>query len=246
MALSHLLKTYMSSTVNLAFFFYAITLGYGMAIVENLVFLFFQELDASYFLCGVSVVVTVVFEIPLFSRSKWLLENCGVSKLLVLAGLCYSFRVVGYTLCPGGWFVLFFEPMHGVTIAAWNTASVEMVASMTPPEFAATGQAFLNLIRSGVGATLGTSVGGAIIRLYGESACYRVSAVIVSLGLLVYWTAAHISSRKQPLTIAEIVPSKELEYAEDEPVPSAEKMEPDAQTDEYASIVLPLGRKHES
>merc|ERR1711865_549199 len=105
------------SALMIAFFIYAIALASGMAIVENLVFILFRELNASYFLCGVSVVVTVVFEIPLFSQSKRLLSRIGAPGLLTVAGLCYSFRVVGYTFCPGGWYVLFFEPMHGVTIA---------------------------------------------------------------------------------------------------------------------------------
>jgi len=184
-----LLKTYFSSKCVVAFFIYAITLGYGMTIVENLLFLLFRELSASNFLCGVSVVVTVVFEIPLFCCSKWLLEKLGVPALLSIAGLCYSFRVVGYTLCPGGWFVLLFEPMHGVTIAAWSTASVELVASITPSDFTATGQAFLNLIRCGLGSTAGNSIGGAIIHTHGESVCYRTSAVVVLFGLLYYRTS---------------------------------------------------------
>lgn len=157
-----------------------------MTIVENMIFLLFEDLGASYFLMGLSVVVTVVFEIPLFRRSGEFLDRFGAAGLLSIAGLCYSGRVIGYTLVPGGWWVLLFEPMHGVTIACFSTASVDFVSSITPDEFAATGQAFLNLIRSGVGATLGTGVGGAIISRFGESACYRTSAAIVTCGLLLY------------------------------------------------------------
>ena len=159
--------------------------------MENLTFLLFRDLGAPSFLCGVSVVVTVLFEVPL-SKSKALLERVGIPGLLSVAGVCYSFRVVGYTVCPNGWYVLLFEPMHGVTIAAWSTASVEVMASITPPAFTATGQAFLNLIRTGLGCTLGTSVGGEIIRTYGENACYRTSVVVVLLGFSIYhaglWT----------------------------------------------------------
>ena len=150
------------------------------------VFLYFKELNASNVLCGLSVVVTVVFEIPLFSHSKQLLERYGEHTLLTMAGLCYSFRVIGYTLCPGGWYVLLFEPMHGVTVALCGTASVQMMTSITPAAFVATGQAFMSLLRSCFGSSLGTFVGGAIIRSYGESACYRTSAALVAGGLLVY------------------------------------------------------------
>mmetsp|Transcript_120037 Transcript_120037/g.224407 ORF Transcript_120037/g.224407 Transcript_120037/m.224407 type:complete len:488 (-) Transcript_120037:54-1517(-) len=185
-ALLALLKSYGTSLPILAFFFYAITLGIGMSIVENLIFLLFRELKASNFLCGVSVVVTVVFEIPLFSVAPRLLERIGVPGLLAAAGLCYSFRVVGYTLCPGGWYVLLFEPMHGVTIATFNTATTEFVAKITPPALSATGIALFQLLRGGLGSSTGTFGGGAIIRRFGESACYRTSAVVVLVGLIVY------------------------------------------------------------
>lgn len=217
-ALCMLLRTYVSSKHIVAFFIYAVTLGYGMSIVENLIFMFFRELDASYFLCGISVVVTVVFEIPLFARSKKLLEKLGVASLLSLAGLCYSIRVVGYTLCPGGWFILLFEPMHGVTIAAFSTASVELVASITPPEFTATGQAFLNLARAGVGSTAGTSIGGAIISLYGESACYRASALVVLFGLLIYWIALSSTPQSDSMPVSKDEPQTVQEEGSTLPV----------------------------
>eukprot|EP00930_Biecheleria_cincta_P014299 TRINITY_DN12365_c0_g2_i1.p1 TRINITY_DN12365_c0_g2~~TRINITY_DN12365_c0_g2_i1.p1 ORF type:complete len:515 (+),score=53.30 TRINITY_DN12365_c0_g2_i1:151-1545(+) len=205
-ALAALLKSYASSYETLAFLFYAVTLGLGMTIVENLIFLYFRELNASYFLCGVSVVVTVVFEIPLFWQSKALLLKLGAPTLLSLAGLNYIVRVLGYTLIPGGWYVLIFEPMHGVTIAMWCAASVELMASITPPEFTATGQAVLGLLRSGLGSTMGNYFAGAIIRRYNESTCYRSSAVAVALGLASYHAARHLSSHNPDIK----VPTEEI------------------------------------
>eukprot|EP00747_Dinoflagellata_sp_TGD_P185088 gnl/TRDRNA2_/TRDRNA2_41382_c0_seq2.p1 gnl/TRDRNA2_/TRDRNA2_41382_c0~~gnl/TRDRNA2_/TRDRNA2_41382_c0_seq2.p1 ORF type:complete len:285 (-),score=36.60 gnl/TRDRNA2_/TRDRNA2_41382_c0_seq2:81-935(-) len=226
-ALCALMRSYGASWMILSFFAYAVTLGVGMTIVEHLIFLLFRELNATYFLCGVSVVVTVVFEIPLFQFSKRLLSAFGTSGLLAAAGLCYSFRVVGYTLCPGGWYVLLFEPMHGVTIATFQTASVEMMASITPPAFAATGQAFLGLLRSGVGGTAGNYLGGLIIRLYGESACYRTSAVVVLTGLAGFTAAQYVSSGQQ-LGSRQLVEQSAAEPAADAEdlscMPAAEKL----------------------
>ncbi|CAK0846775.1 unnamed protein product, partial [Prorocentrum cordatum] len=180
-ALGVLIAEWWSNKVVLGFFLYTIVLGYGMTIVENLIgrrlFLYFKELNASNFLCGLSVVVTVVFEIPLFSRSKQLLERYGEHALLTMAGLCYSFRVVGYTLCPGGWYVLLFEPLHGVTVALCGTASVQMMTSITPAALVATGQAFMNLLRSCFGSSLGTFVGG---RSSGTTARQRATAAALS------------------------------------------------------------------
>jgi len=207
-ALRALLASYCSSGLILAFFVYSFTLGIGMTLVENLIFLLFRELNASYVLCGLSVVVTVVFEIPLFAVSDRLLARVGAPGLLAAAGLCYSFRVVGYTLSPGGWYILLFEPMHGVTIATSSTASVEMVASITPPALAATGQALFGLVRSSLGSTTGNLVGGAVIRHFGESACYRSSALIVMAGLAVYKAALLRQDRRPGRADLEELPSK--------------------------------------
>lgn len=196
-ALCALLRKLCGSTLMLAFFAYAVALASGMTIVENLVFLLFQELGASYFICGISVVVTVVFEIPLFYLSSWLLASVGAPGLVIAAGLCYSFRVLGYSVCPAGWAVLFFEPMHGITIAAHNTASVEIIAALTPPALTGTGQALYGLVRTTIGSAAGTWVGGVVIRKLGERECYRLSALVVFVGLLTY-TAARRYSKQRP------------------------------------------------
>jgi hypothetical protein len=224
-----LLRSYFSSCRHIAFFFCAVSMKYGMAIVENLVFLLFQELSASHFVLGLSVVVTVVFEIPLFRNSKALLDRYGVVALVSAAGFCYIFRVVGYTLCPGGWTVLLLEPMHGVTIALWGTASVEIVASITPTEFAATGQAFTSLI-GGIGSTLGCLLGGAMIRLYGEKMCYLVAAAIAFSGVVVYNAAVCTTQDSHTLP------------NETEPSGAKEQITLAEEAEESADIPISLGR----
>lgn len=188
-ALRQLFWAYISSPAKVAFFLYAVTLGVGMTLVENLLFLYFRQLNASCFVCGLSVVVTVVFEIPLFARSKTLLSTFGSRGCLVVAGLCYSIRVVGYTLVPGGAWVLLFEPMHGVTYAFWQTASVEVMASITPRELATTGQNFLSAIRTFCGITTGNVLGGLIMQTFGQAVLYRGAAVLVAAGLAVFLLA---------------------------------------------------------
>jgi len=215
-ALYALLWTYATSWCIVAFGVYTICLGIGMTIVENLLFLLFKELGASYFLCGVSVVVTVVFEIPLFALSPKLLSWLGPPVLLVTAGFCYSFRVVGYTLCPGGWYVLIFEPLHGITIATSATASVEIVASITDPAFTATGQALFSLLRSGFGSTAGNFGAGIIIRRYGEKACYLTAALVVMGGIILYSTAQVCSRRESGKKLVGQVDSCSDDHVQDQ------------------------------
>eukprot|EP00960_Hanusia_phi_P044085 756461-Hanusia_phi.AAC.7 len=105
------------------------------------------------------VVVTVVFEIPIFNHSDWILKHINVHFLVVIAAVSYIVRVVCYTLFSNPWrkdeveskrggiggeskdeeslrrrvrlmFVLFVEPLHGVTYACAQLAGVHYAAEL--------------------------------------------------------------------------------------------------------------------
>jgi hypothetical protein len=58
----------------------------------------FLPSQASTTLCGLTVGVTVVFELPIFQYSKPLLARMGYHAMFMVAMLCYIVRVYGYTL----------------------------------------------------------------------------------------------------------------------------------------------------
>jgi cyanate permease len=98
-----------------AFCLALLTLSLGQAIVNGLVFLFYETLGSSYTVMGVTVVLTVLFEIPIFHVAPNLLNRYGSGPLLLLAGGCYAVRVLGYSLIPDNHtlYVLMLEPLHG-------------------------------------------------------------------------------------------------------------------------------------
>lgn len=90
-----------------------VTLTMGTSVVESLIFLFFERLGASWTVCGLSVLVTVMFEVPIFHFAPDLLRLLGVSCLQHIACLAYITRVVGYTFIPSNhsYWILFLEPL---------------------------------------------------------------------------------------------------------------------------------------
>jgi MFS family permease len=114
-----------------AFLICVTALASGQAIVNDLIFLFFEFLGSSYTLMSATVVLTVLFEIPIFHVAPRLLKTFGCNGLLFGASLAYVGRVLGYTIVPKdqpAW-VLLLEPLHGVTYACSQTASVSFVAT---------------------------------------------------------------------------------------------------------------------
>ena len=175
-----------SEPTNAAFVLVSVVLTIGTSIIEDLVFLYFSEtLGASMLLCGVSVVVTVVFEIPIFTYAESLLSH-GPPTLLAMACLCYTTRVIGYTLVPNGWYVLFLEPLHGITYSCAKTAAVHFVQEVTPPGLEASAQGLMGTLQMGIGATLGTGVGGVVEDVYGPRMLYRGAAALVLAALSFY------------------------------------------------------------
>lgn len=136
-------------------------MGAGQAIVDNLIFLYFEFLGSSYTIMGITVVLTVLFEIPIFHVSDQLLHRFGANLLLQAAMICYVVRVIGYSLLPSGhasW-TLFLEPLHGITYACSQTAIVDLCTQRAPVGYAATFQGFVFSVRS-IGAIVGLYVGG--------------------------------------------------------------------------------------
>lgn len=195
--LKRLLGVIFCTTFGFAFMLAIFCLSIGTAVVESLVFLYFEDLGSSFTLCALTVLLTVLFEIPIFQIAPDLLKKYGSTKLLLLACLCYVSRVVGYSFVPKGqpgW-VLVFEPLHGITYACASLSSVEFVSQLMPEGYDASGQGLLFALR-GCGSLIGCIAGGVGEDYIGARTMYRLLAGIVFAG----FTVLTLSSLKEEFT----------------------------------------------
>jgi Na+/melibiose symporter-like transporter len=178
-----LFRLLVTTFYGVAFLFAVLTLSSGQAVVESLVFLFFEFLGGSYTFMGLTVVLTVAFEIPIFHIAPKLLQRFGAAALLLVAAFCYIVRVIGYSLIPEGsiGYVLFFEPLHGVTYACAVTSTVDFVSQLMPEGYEASGQGIIYVVR-GSGSILGLFLGGWAEDVVGPRVVYRIFATIVLVG----------------------------------------------------------------
>ena len=66
--------------------------------VERFLFIYLiDELGASTALCGGTVLLTVLFEIPIFHYYDKIETSIGRGGVLTIAYICYVVRVFGYT-----------------------------------------------------------------------------------------------------------------------------------------------------
>ncbi|KAL7465385.1 hypothetical protein ACHAXS_005709 [Conticribra weissflogii] len=160
------------------------TFAIGMAVVDNLAFIFFDFLGSTNTENGWTVVLTVIFELPLFYLAPQLLQKYGPGKLLLFAGLAYAIRVFGYTLVPTGhmWIILLLETLHGISYACSKAGSVEFVAQKMPKGCEASCQGILFSVRF-VGVVIGLSGGGIVQEKFGPRVMYTTMAFTVLAGM---------------------------------------------------------------
>lgn len=160
--------------------------GVGVSVVENLLFLYLvTELHASNLLCGLSIVFSVMIEIPMYAVAPRLLSSSlpGVTPatILLVAAVAYVVRVVGYALVSTPMAALGFELLHGVTFASADAAFFSLLATrgaMSVPGAEASVQATYSVVRA-VGMATGAGLGGFILQSAGASTLYVLAAIVV-------------------------------------------------------------------
>ena len=189
-----------------------------MATVERLLFLYLiNDLQASTFICGLSVFVNVLFELPIFLYASQFMALLGHDGLMIVAMTCFSFRVWGYTLLTPStkFWILGLEVLHGITFACYWTVATD-ISKILVHQTAATQMndgnsngnrrnrksgcwstvipTSVNMLYSAVGSSLGSVLGGWAMHRYGSRRMYTIIASIV-LGTLVLHILGTVVSR---------------------------------------------------
>ena len=203
-------KVLMSSLLRpqVLFWLFEVSLvGAGMAVVDSFLFVFLQnELQASTELCGYTVGVTVLWELPIFHFSKELLSWLGHDVLFFLAMIAYTTRVIGYTLLSpsSAHWVLALEVTHGITFACMWISSIDYSALVAPKEWSTTFQSILQTALTCVGGGLGPVIAGFVMDNYGPFIMFRGVGILVGLVLLLHITMVFIFNQGHDKFLAQI------------------------------------------
>lgn len=196
LTLSHIVQyiSQRSPTLNASYIISLFTLYIGMSVVESLVFLYFELLGGSNTMCGLTVAVTVLFELPLFHYAPEMLKLLGTIPMFQWGCLAYVVRVLGYSVVPKShpYWVLLLEPLHGITIAFALTSSVAVADRWMPRGSEASGQGLLLMVRS-----FGQFVGFCLASVLEGRTLYRALAAVVAVGMLILGMGNYFSATKQ-------------------------------------------------
>eukprot|EP00586_Coscinodiscus_wailesii_P020939 CAMPEP_0172493484 /NCGR_PEP_ID=MMETSP1066-20121228/24947_1 /TAXON_ID=671091 /ORGANISM="Coscinodiscus wailesii, Strain CCMP2513" /LENGTH=492 /DNA_ID=CAMNT_0013263685 /DNA_START=198 /DNA_END=1676 /DNA_ORIENTATION=- len=168
-----------------------VLVGAAMGTVESLLFIYLvDDLGASTLLCGLSVGVTVLLELPIFWNADLLIRRMGHDGMVALAMACFAFRAYGYTLLTpeSVTWVLCLEVMHGITFATFKSAIMDVtkILSQQTTGWNTTIPVLTSTLFQCVGSGLGSIIGGWAMEVYGSKAMYRGVSQIVFVVLLVH------------------------------------------------------------
>lgn len=109
--------------------------------------------------------------------------------------VCYCIRVAVYVSISDPRYVLFVEPLHGVTFTLMNLATVAEASRLAPPHLQATGQAFISVVRT-VGTIVGTLGGAAVMQWAGSTVAYGWAGGLVAAAAVAYGCVAWCERRE--------------------------------------------------
>ena len=177
-----------------------IIMGAAMATVERLLFLYLvNDLQASTLLCGLSVGVNVLFELPIFWYASSFMKVLGHDGMYLVAMACFVVRVVGYTwLTPSTkWAILALEVLHGITFACFWVVSTDIskvLVHQTKGSFWRTAiPSSVQMLYSAVGVSLGSVLGGWAMHRFGSRTMYTWTAGIVGATWVLHLVGSIVS-----------------------------------------------------
>ena len=170
------------------FFINSVVVGGALALVESLLFVaMVRSMEGSTpILAGLSVFISVLFEIPIFKIAPALINKYGTKTMLIVANVAWILRASGYATFTSAWVVLVLEVFHGVTFGLFYSAGVHICVKQCPPGMDSTMQSLLDMT-SHVGAALGTIVGGYLFEWIGTSATFLVFIAMTASATAGIW-----------------------------------------------------------
>ncbi|KAG0180635.1 hypothetical protein DFQ28_000677 [Apophysomyces sp. BC1034] len=175
----------------LLFFMTMMLMGASLNMVISFLSIFLtDDLGASKSVVGMTGLVGSSTELMFFFYSKDLIRLFGIKSLIILSHVLTIVRVFAYTILPkgptGSSIALGLHLLNGIAFSALWGAGVVQADELAPPPLQATSQGILAAMYAGVGAGLGSLMGGVIYDRFGVNQMFYAVIALTSLSLELY------------------------------------------------------------
>ncbi|GAP07599.1 MAG TPA: MFS transporter [Anaerolinea thermolimosa] len=173
--------------------------GVAGSTVNNYLFLYMAELNAQQTLMGLALAAATVSEVPALFFSSKLVKRLGARGVVLMALGAYIVRLLLYSVIQAPWQVLLVQLLHGLTFASLWAAGVAYAHELAPRGLGATAQGVFNATLMGLGAITGALTGGFLLERLGGAGMFRVVALAVLIGALIFLVADRRQRQNHPI-----------------------------------------------
>ncbi|MGB8698058.1 MAG: MFS transporter [Thermosynechococcaceae cyanobacterium] len=151
------------------------------------------------------------FAIGLLGSRKWLggLTDRHSRKIVLIIGmLVAAIAPLGYAFCSNIGLLMVLRAFHGISIAAFATASSTLVVDLSPPERRGQILGYMSLVQP-IGVALGPAIGGVMQAQLGYLSLFLTSALLAVVGLFcVGFVYDPMLAQAKPLSFKTFFPGK--------------------------------------
>lgn len=148
--------------------------------------------------------------------SGMLADRCNQKLLLLSATFLLALSALGYSFAHSVATLLVVRVLHGMAFAVSGTVNVTLIAGLVPRQRISEGIGYFglaNIFATAVGPSLGLGIG----EKFGYAVCFRISSVLIILGLLaaiqIHFVQAHPLSTKKNIHLNDLISIKVLPLA---------------------------------
>jgi PPP family 3-phenylpropionic acid transporter len=147
--------------------------------------LYIAALGGDTGLLGATSAAAALSEFPVLFLGSWLTRRLGSRRLLIIALVAYSLRILLYGVVPSAGWVIAVQLLHGCSFGLYLLASVTLLHELVGEEFAATAQGLLASAMA-FGQMTGAVISGILLDRIGIIMIFRLSVGLTLLALAVF------------------------------------------------------------
>jgi PPP family 3-phenylpropionic acid transporter len=191
------IRSLFSSRRWIFFLLMALLGGIGMAAINSYLFVYMESIGLSKTLMGLALTVSTLSEIPVMFFAGRFLKRFNPLDLLLLALAVIGARLLLYSVSTQAWQILLTQLIHGFTFPIIWVAGVSYADRVAPPGLSATAQGVFGSTMMGVGAALGSLVGGLLLQYFGPAGMYLILGLVLLVGAVFFLLVQRIFAAKQ-------------------------------------------------
>lgn len=185
-AVSELVHVFVANPRIAAFLMANCFIGYCLSVVNNFLFIFLNSIHAPTILLGLTILVNILIEIPLFQASDYLFSKLKCRHMMAIALASGFMRFFCFCMLTNPWYVLLIEPLHGLTFAfAWLPA-IKVISTSFPPKLANSATGALSIAQCGIGPIISNLLSGVLYERYGARVMFAVNGCILTFGFVMF------------------------------------------------------------